>query len=261
MNFQSTACITGALALYMEAKSSRDARDMLTIYSKPIYDTKNDERASVLQQGTGLINVYNSITSTTLVTPIKISLKESPLLEHQHLNIQNNGKEKITYNLIHLPAISVNGYNGNKSVPTKDMKFSHSTAIVRFVKDKITVPPGRSVKAYFTISPPKDLIQEQRWFYSGFIQVQSIDQSEPQITIPYGKKKNFLIFFFFRKEFVKEMFFLNITFHFDLSRLCGRFKFASDIRTTRISTIKKVKCNDLFRYNDTHNVHDGKFRK
>src|SRR2546429_620075 len=78
--FQSTACIAGALALYMEAtqsKNSQYARDMLTIYAKPIYDAKNEEKASVLQQGAGLINVYNSIISSTLVTPTKILLKDT----------------------------------------------------------------------------------------------------------------------------------------------------------------------------------------
>ncbi|CAG8591930.1 10470_t:CDS:10 [Funneliformis mosseae] len=178
----STACVAGALALYIEAnKSSRNARDMLKLYSKPIYDTQNDEKASVLQQGAGLINIYNSIISTTVVTPFKKSL-----FDNQYLDIQNYGKEEITYRLKHVPAISVNGYNGTRSVPTKYMKFNHSTAIVQFEKDQVTVQPGCNVKVLFTISPPNDLVKEQRWFYSGFIQVEPQDQSSSPVTIPYA---------------------------------------------------------------------------
>ncbi|CAI2174511.1 512_t:CDS:10 [Funneliformis geosporum] len=182
-----TACVSGALALYVEANySSLNARDMLTLYSTPIYDTKNDEKASVLQQGAGLINVYNSIISTTFVTPFKISLKGTQLFDYQYLDIQNYGKEEITYRLKHFPAISVNGYNGTRSVPTKYMKFNHSTAIVRFENDKVTVQPGSNVRVFFKISSPKDLVKEQRWFYSGFIQVEPIDQSNLPVTIPYA---------------------------------------------------------------------------
>ena len=189
LNFQSTACITGALALLVEAnpsKNSQYARDMLTTYARPIYDTKNNGKASILQQGTGLINVYNSIISSTLVTPTKISLKDTQS-GYKYLDVQNNGKEEITYSLRHFPAISVNGYNGTRSVKTNDMEFNHSAAIVNLVKDKVTVQPGNSVRAYFTISPPKDLIGEQRWFYSGFIQVQPINLPDLAVTIPYGK--------------------------------------------------------------------------
>ncbi|CAG8635882.1 13819_t:CDS:10 [Funneliformis caledonium] len=184
----STACVAGALALYIEAnKSSRNARDMLKLYSKPIYDTQNDEKASVLQQGAGLINIYNSIISTTVVTPFKkSSLKGTQLFDNQYLDIQNYGKEEITYRLKHVPAISVNGYNGTRSVPTKYMKFNHSTAIVQFEKDQVTVQPGCNVKVLFTISPPNDLVKEQRWFYSGFIQVEPQDQSSSPVTIPYA---------------------------------------------------------------------------
>ncbi|PKC06327.1 subtilisin-like protein [Rhizophagus irregularis] len=183
----STACVAGALALYMEAnpsKNSRHARDMLTIYANPIYDMKNKEKASVLQQGTGLINVYNSIISSTLITPTRILLYDKSF-SYKYLDIHNNGKRVITYNLKHCPAISINGYNGTRSIRTNYMKFNHSAAIVKFVKDKVTVQPGSSVRTYFTISSPKDLI-EQGWFYSGFIQVKPIKQSAIAVTIPYA---------------------------------------------------------------------------
>jgi hypothetical protein len=99
--------------------------------------------ALVLQQGAGLINAYNFIINSTLITPTKI--------------------------LLYMIHYLVNGYNGTRSTRTNHMKFSHSAAIVRFVKDKITVQPGSSVKTYFTISLPRDLIEEQGWFYSGYI--------------------------------------------------------------------------------------------
>jgi hypothetical protein len=171
---------------------------MLTIYAKPVYDTKNDEKASVLQQGTGLINVYNSIIGSTIVTPTKISLKDiqSGLSSGQYLDILNDGKEEIIYYLKHYPAISVNGYNGTRSVKTNYMKFSHSAAIVKLDENKVTVQPGNCVRVYFTISPPKDLVEEQRWFYSGFIQVEPIGQPDLAITIPYGKLTYVYNFFF-----------------------------------------------------------------
>ncbi|CAG8531971.1 4390_t:CDS:2 [Funneliformis mosseae] len=182
--------ITGVTALYYEVfgklKSPEDIKTALMNNAVPL-KSRNKLLASVLHQGAGFVNAFNALISTSFVHPPKINLNDTVHFNGYHkLTVYNFGRGKMIYNLSHLPAPCVDGYNNTFIGNFYGLNFTNQHADVKFDNDQITVPPGSSVEISITFAPPRELPKDGHWFYSGWVVITPLDERMPSMTVPYA---------------------------------------------------------------------------
>lgn len=184
--------MAGVAALYVEAfgkqKSFEQIKTAFMNYAIPLKD-RNKLLSPVLHQGSGFVNLYDTLKATSFVYPPKINLNDTVHFNEYHtLNIYNVGRKEMIYKLLHLPAPSVNGYNKTLVRNYYELEYlTKNYASVKFEKDIISVAPGTNVKVSVTFTPPKNLSKDIHWFYSGWLKVVPLDTKMPVMSVPYGK--------------------------------------------------------------------------
>ncbi|CAG8572295.1 9309_t:CDS:2 [Acaulospora colombiana] len=186
--------VAGSVALLLEKYGYQGPETPLRIrqelmnYAIPTISDYTNTISPVLQQGSGLLNVYNSISSLTSVTPIKLALNDTlnGNFSWRPLWIYNGGSVTKNYTLSSFPVASVDGYvNNTHSASYQQLTFSNEVvADVQFRENFVMVGPGENKSILIKITPPK-VSRESRWFYSGFILVTSRDD-DVNVTIPYA---------------------------------------------------------------------------
>ncbi|ORX90390.1 hypothetical protein K493DRAFT_59596 [Basidiobolus meristosporus CBS 931.73] len=184
--------LAGAGALLLHARRTAGLptdvdtmRSILISSGAPaLANVTTDRYVPVGKQGTGLINVWNAIHKTTLVSPLKISLNDTVHANLSHvLTITNTNTIPITYNITHRPALSVNGYDPQGYlVDSTNLVFSEASAEVQFDTAQVTIEPGKSAQFSAQFAPP--IMNSQPWIYSGYIFVTGSDGSSPA-AVPY----------------------------------------------------------------------------
>jgi hypothetical protein len=170
-----TPYTAGSAALYLQAKGKRspvEVRDTFKVNAMQTTNLGTDNLTPVSRQGAGLINVKNTIESTTVVTPASIRLASSDIKTgkmHQ-IVVKNTGDVRMRYELTHKATLAVKPWEEDGEISGKPEQKAAS-ATVKIETPKFTLSPGqsRSVTVFFT--EPQDLSKEEKWLYGGFITV------------------------------------------------------------------------------------------
>ena len=157
--------VAGTAALLLQAKphtKAEDVRSILQNSSEPELWSLAPEYGildSVHRQGSGMVQIDKSILASTIIEPGKLSLGEGqkgPVT--RELEIKNNSKKSVTYDLSFENALSTSG------VITPD--FWDSDAVVTFNKPSVTVKGRDDAEIKVTITPATYPDQGQ---YGGYI--------------------------------------------------------------------------------------------
>ncbi|CAJ0651907.1 9857_t:CDS:10 [Entrophospora sp. SA101] len=190
--------MAGCVALYLSATGVKqptlDVRNVFMNYARPLKFPSGTVVSPVLQQGTGLVNVFDTILGKILISPSKLTLndtlngisnKELNYIE-KTLTVEGlNEYQEVSFIVIHEPSYSLNGYNGTTILDTKDLVYSNVVADIIIEPNIFTITNQNSLTINLTITPPT--IQDAGyWFYNGFIKFVPNITDYGNITIPYA---------------------------------------------------------------------------
>ncbi len=159
--------VAGAVALLLDARPNTPAqvvRSILQNSADPALWWGNPGLGfldNVHRQGAGMLDIDDAILATTEIEPGKLALGESeggPAV--QTLTIDNNGPTDVTYNLLHVPALSTRG-------STFAPSFTTGFASVAFSASSVTVPAGGTATVDVTITANPALADRSQ--YGGYI--------------------------------------------------------------------------------------------
>ncbi|KAJ3111009.1 hypothetical protein HDU96_006055 [Phlyctochytrium bullatum] len=180
----------GAIALLLQARgvdktSFELARTLLMNTAKPANIFRSPLVDSVARQGAGLINVYNAITTKTLVTPSALHLNDTRYTRSTHytLTIENLADTPVSYQVTHLPAAMATPFapNDDAMLPISQVPFTADYANVTFSRNSARLPSltftlgpksQRDVRLFF--QPPVNATAGLYPVYSGYIQFSQI---------------------------------------------------------------------------------------
>ncbi|CAO3598307.1 unnamed protein product [Absidia cylindrospora] len=204
-----TPYISGCVALLMQATRKNSPESIirhLLNYAKPVYSPDGIHLESMAKQGSGLVQIYDSILASTNVHPYKISLNDTDHFQTStQLMIENTSNATKTYQLGHLPAMAISGYDFKKSaVPARKGKYHIVNGTVQFETDVITLErhEKKNVTVYFE-QPPHGNATVSPLVYGGFLQLRQITENEypiddKSIHVPYfgvlGNQRDLPIF-------------------------------------------------------------------
>ncbi|KAH8922586.1 subtilisin-like protein [Atractiella rhizophila] len=163
-----TPAISGAAALFL----SQRRREKLTplqirsIFSstaqrQPLSYMKKAWPASILQAGSGMIDVYTAVhKGTTLVSPDYLSLNDTKYFKSvRTIKLTNTGKKTKTYTLTHSPSPALLTFEKGIIVPDMTVEYATTPALRArvFSAKKVTVKPGKTVSVKLRFQhPPED---------------------------------------------------------------------------------------------------------
>ncbi|GAA5802620.1 hypothetical protein HPULCUR_008092 [Helicostylum pulchrum] len=194
----STPYIAGSVALLLSNTQANlkpdQAKNILMNFAKqvtgPISDIHYGD--SPIRQGAGVIDVTRSITAYNnfVVLPAKLSLNDTMHFnQQQHIIIYNQAETETTFEISHLPSLTVTGYsltNTTDKTPLEPIGLfgkNGSVATVDFSRDKlVVVPAGESVQVRVRIQPPPIFEKDSNAMYGGYI---GITSNQHQATVPY----------------------------------------------------------------------------
>ncbi|KAJ3170811.1 hypothetical protein HK101_011325 [Irineochytrium annulatum] len=187
----------GAAALLLQATNkgldftALKARFQNNAVPAKIY--QSDLTDSVVNQGAGLLNVYNSIMSKTIITPSALELNDTKnTQQHYEFNIQNTDSVPITYTISSVGAAMVNEFvAGDDGMQMQGgTKYTADYATVTFAQNNdhvttltVTVPAGATKNVHVKFAPPTNAIAGLFPIYSGFITVKN---GESTSVVPYA---------------------------------------------------------------------------
>ncbi|ORZ22157.1 peptidase S8/S53 domain-containing protein [Absidia repens] len=212
-----TPYISGCVALLMQATKEHSPISIirhLLNSAEPIHSHDGFNLESMARQGAGLVQIYDSILASSNVTPYKIPLNDT---EHfqllTQLVIENTSNATKKYQLEHLPAMAISGYDFRKSaVPLRRGQYQSTNGSVYFEPETITL--GRQEKKNVTVRFEQPSLSELTYdkhgdiisplVYGGFLQLRQIpmngDKSRlaPALHVPYygvlGNQRDLPIF-------------------------------------------------------------------
>ncbi|KAI8341971.1 peptidase S8/S53 domain-containing protein [Chlamydoabsidia padenii] len=209
-----TPYVSGCIALLMEAigkKSPESIVRHLLNYAKPVYSSDGVNLESMAKQGSGLIQIYDSIMASTNVVPYKIPLNDTDHFRTStELTIENTSNyTKKIYQLNHIPSLAVSGYNFKKSaVPTKQGKYKVTSGSVQFESETIVLGPLE--KKNITVHFEQPSLEQQNntdpvppLVYGGFLELLQVEENgdamnDKSIHVPYfgvlGNQRDLPIF-------------------------------------------------------------------
>ncbi|EEB96633.1 hypothetical protein MPER_04203 [Moniliophthora perniciosa FA553] len=183
-----TPFIAGSAALLTSMLGkSVDTRTLLETTAKIIPATHESTSAAgdtgllqtVIQQGAGLVNVYDALCSTTKVWPGEIALNDTAHFVPEHdFTVQNTGERSKQYQLSHVPAgTAITVKPGTNQPAAGPVPLTDSFASVELSSDSFSLAPGesRDVTVHFT-APQADASTFP--VYSGFIQISSVPEND-----------------------------------------------------------------------------------
>lgn len=144
-----------------------------------------DFLAPVPQQGAGLVQAYDAAFAKTLLSPSSMSFNDTEnLVVSRNFTLQNTGSEDVTYDISHVPAISMNTLVAGSIYP--DMFVNEPIteyASLQFSEAKVTIGAGESVTIEVLPTPPQGLNAERLPVWSGYVAINGTDGSS--LSIPY----------------------------------------------------------------------------
>ncbi|KAF5348713.1 hypothetical protein D9758_006755 [Tetrapyrgos nigripes] len=178
-----TPYVAGALALLMQVQGKSTigtaARTLFETTARVVPSSKKDGAMlqTVTQQGAGLINVYDALHTTTLVSPGELILNDTAHLQDVHpITIQNIGDAAKDYIITHLPTGTALTINPDTGLPAAGpVPLSPAQAGVSLSQTSFSLAPGEThtITAQFT---QPNANPDTYPVYAGFIQIASGDE-------------------------------------------------------------------------------------
>jgi minor extracellular serine protease Vpr len=174
--------VSGAAALYLEAHPRTNPLDLRAIFQNsadPIIAGTVGGAPVAFQahrQGAGVIDIDDSITATTRVSPGKFAYGEGTTGKTFELSITNNGASPRTYNLEHRLGA---GTSNNTFSPGLTLNF----ASVTFSASSVDVPAGETRTVNVTVTPNAAATNDRRIF-SGYVRITASGQAP--MHVPYA---------------------------------------------------------------------------
>ncbi|RXW19777.1 hypothetical protein EST38_g6064, partial [Candolleomyces aberdarensis] len=183
-----TPFVAGVSALLFEAKGktvnvARTARTLFESTAKyvPSNLTDGDPLQTVTQQGAGLINAYDALHATTILSKGELLLNDTVNFKPV---VTNNGEASRQYTLSHIIAGTALSFRPNSIFTAKGpVPLSKTGATARISPEKFTLGPGQSREVTVRFTPPTGLDATTFPVYSGFIQVST--SSELPVHVSY----------------------------------------------------------------------------
>ncbi|CEG67292.1 hypothetical protein RMATCC62417_03744 [Rhizopus microsporus] len=185
--------VAGIVALLEQAKGGQrslniqELRASLMNNGHLVSPSGSSEIDSVARQGAGLIDAYQAISSTTLVTPEQIRLSDEDHGAENNeyiLTIKNNGRLHTEYTISHQASITAQGFDNNrilkKPIPIPSQQAS---ATVEIPQPVVFVEANEEATVTVRIIPPNNI--DQPSIYSGYIVI-SGDTDDDVKYVPYA---------------------------------------------------------------------------
>ncbi|KAG9220554.1 hypothetical protein CCMSSC00406_0004010 [Pleurotus cornucopiae] len=186
-----TPFVAGSAALLFQArgKSAAVGRSARTLFETtaqrvPSTHTDGDPLQTLTQQGAGLINVFNAIHTTTIVSPGELILNDTAHFKGtQQFTVRNAGSSAKTYTLRHIPAgTAVTVTPGTIFPADGPVPLSTDFASVSLSTSKFTLGPGKTQTVTARFTPPAAADPSTFPVFSGFIQIES---GTEQVQVSY----------------------------------------------------------------------------
>jgi hypothetical protein len=199
--------IAGIVALIEESRggnrgiSAMEVRSMLINNGHPVNIFSNESNNeiqvdSVARQGSGLVDLYGALVSDTMILPEQIRLNDIDHTAENNeyiLTIHNNGRTRQEYEISHMVASSIQGYDQNSaimnSIPLKSPvvhERSKVEAIVEIPIPYVTIDANNELNVTVRISPPLNAADVPASIYSGYIAVKKVAGEHNHQFIPYA---------------------------------------------------------------------------
>ncbi|KAF6763347.1 pyrolysin [Ephemerocybe angulata] len=176
----STPFVAGAAALLLEAKGKRpdvgrSARTLFQSSAKyvPSSYTDGGPLQSAIGQGAGLINVYDAVHATTILSKTELVLNDTANFKPvQTFQVTNAGKKAKQYSLFNIPAGTALTFLPNTPfIAPGPVPLSPTGATASISPQSFSLRPGQSREVTVQFTPPKGLDATTFPVFSGFIQV------------------------------------------------------------------------------------------
>ncbi|KAK1216865.1 hypothetical protein PQX77_020500 [Marasmius sp. AFHP31] len=187
--------VAGGAALLLQAKGKspdfvHTIRTLLETTATPVPANHTKDSDSLLQtltqQGAGLINVYNAVHTTTLVSPGELLLNDTTHFDGvKEFTVQNTADSEKTFHLNHTPAGTATTVQPGTIFPAKGpVPLTNAFATVALSDSSFTLVPGESKTITAVFAPPQG---DPTTFpvFSGFIQIASSNAEEPLVHVSY----------------------------------------------------------------------------
>ncbi|KFH71257.1 hypothetical protein MVEG_01558 [Podila verticillata NRRL 6337] len=185
--------IAGCVALYLEGhpgasnKSARTLTAVRTAFQNPSRPRPNQHGykgyASVVQQGSGLINLWSVFNNPSIASPGILALNDTANIHTQHLQITNAGKEPVTYKVDIIPAAGLVPFHTNMTINVTPRQISARPSSVEISQRLVTVAPGAKTTVDMTFAGPQT-DPKLYAMYSGYIRLTPQNATSDNSTMP-----------------------------------------------------------------------------
>ncbi|KAH8900461.1 subtilisin-like protein, partial [Thozetella sp. PMI_491] len=190
-----TPFVAGAYALVKSQRpdlSVQQIRELLQSTSTPVSSAYYpNELATIVQQGSGLVNPYRALNYASIVTPTQFEIGDADNFVGKkfEFTITNNSPGSQTYKISHKGAglveydpVATTPYS--PSNPPPPFPFYQSIyAALEFSSDELTIDAGASTTISFQVTPPADIDQDNVPVISGIISI--LSGSGETFSLPY----------------------------------------------------------------------------
>jgi subtilisin family serine protease len=183
-----TPYISGCFALLKSQFPNETQFELLSrlqVTSAPIQWAYNASMlAATLQQGSGLVNAYDAIFSTTRILPSQLNIEDDKIRKNRTttIRIENTSNRAQEYIFSHTGASFM-----YKDLYQNELNQMPIFGKVKFALKNVTLPSLTSAVISLTIAPPRNTTHEG--FYTGFVKITSKTANQT-FSIPYVGKVN-----------------------------------------------------------------------
>ncbi|CAM1505058.1 Fc.00g106950.m01.CDS01 [Cosmosporella sp. VM-42] len=190
----SMACplAAGIVALIAEVRGTLDPEtieNLMSASSNPqLFNDGTafyDFIAPVPQQGGGLVQAYDAAHAKTLLSPSSFSFNDTDhFVEVLNFTLSNTGSEEITYEISHVPAITMYTLVDGSIYPDKfPNEPATEHANLNFSESKVTLGGGEHVVIEALPTAPEGLNAKRLPVWSGYIAINGTDGTS--LSLPY----------------------------------------------------------------------------
>ncbi|KAF7553963.1 hypothetical protein G7046_g6947 [Stylonectria norvegica] len=141
--------------------------------------------APVPQQGGGLVQAWDAAHATTLLSPSSLSFNDTDhFVEVLNFTLSNTGSKDITFEISHVPAITMYTLVDKSIYPDKfPNEPVEAHASLRFSEGKVTIASGETIAVEVIPTAPEGLNADRLPVWSGYIAINGTDGTS--LSLPY----------------------------------------------------------------------------
>ncbi|EKM54703.1 uncharacterized protein PHACADRAFT_258717 [Phanerochaete carnosa HHB-10118-sp] len=181
-----TPFIAGVSALLFGVKGNsaevgRGARNLFetTAQLVPSSLTDGDPLQTAAQQGAGLVNAFQALTTNITIQPGELLTNDTANFVSLHtFTIKNTGTQAELFKISHVPAgTALSLQNGTSFFADGPVPLSTDFATITLSESSVTVHPGQTQEITAHITPPSSADPSILPVFSGFIQIVSANET------------------------------------------------------------------------------------